>query len=623
MAAAVAVAAASRRQSCYLCDLPRMPWAMLWDFTEPVCRGCVNYEGADRVELVIEAARQLKRAHGCCPEGRSPPGAPVPAAGAPAAAAAAASAAAASKPPPPLSAKDLLLQPPQLGPEAAAARAPQALERYPLAAERPPPRLGLGPADFAGSGASRSAAGLAPPPPPGTVNGILVPNGFAKLEEPPELSRQSPTPRRGHAAPPTLVPLVNGAAALGLGGRAASAAAAAAAAAALVAVSGPAAGGLGAAELAVHKRPASVSGEHEPREAAAAAAAAAAAKEKAPPPPAHRGPADGLGPAGAGPAELGAEAAAAGKGRAPPGDQDWVSRPKTVRDTLLALHQHGHAAAFEGKFKKEPPLSAGRLLGFEAGGASGSKAVARTARKRKPSPEPEGDVGPPKINGEAQAWLSTSDGLKIPLNSAASSSSSFVSPPPPTASPHSSRTTTPPDAATAAQNGQSPMAALILVADNAGGSGHPKDASQVHSSSARRNSSSPPSPSAVNQRRLGGPREAGGQGPGGTGGGGLEPAHPASLPDSSLAASAPLCCTLCHERLEDTHFVQCPSVPSHKFCFPCSRQSIKQQGASGEVYCPSGEKCPLVGSNVPWAFMQGEIATILAGDVKVKKERDS
>ncbi|NWV50292.1 I2BP2 protein, partial [Daphoenositta chrysoptera] len=239
---------------------------------------------------------------------------------------------------------------------------------------------------------------------------------------------------------------------------------------------------------------------------------------------------------------------------------------------------------------------------------------ARAARKRKPSPEPEGEAGPPKINGEVQPWLPTSsEGMKLPLTG-----TPFMSPPPPTASPHSNRTT-PPEAA---QNGQSPMAALILVADNAGGNHASKDANQVHSTT-RRNSSSPPSPSAMNQRRLGPGREVPGQGASAAAAGGLEPVHPASLPDSSLAASVPLCCTLCHERLEDTHFVQCPSVPSHKFCFPCSRQSIKQQGASGEVYCPSGEKCPLVGSNVPWAFMQGEIATILAGDVKVKKERDS
>ena len=85
-------------------------------------------------------------------------------------------------------------------------------------------------------------------------------------------------------------------------------------------------------------------------------------------------------------------------------------------------------------------------------------------------------------------------------------------------------------------------------------------------------------------------------------------------------------CTLCRGRLEDTHFVQCPSVPDHKFCFPCSRDSIKQQLAAAtapstngpppptEVYCPSGERCPLlpgVAGGVPWAFMASEIETII------------
>lgn len=237
--------------------------------------------------------------------------------------------------------------------------------------------------------------------------------------------------------------------------------------------------------------------------------------------------------------------------------------------------------------------------------------------KRKASPEPDCESSVPKMNGsEGQPWLpSPSEVLKMPP----AALPGFSAAPPSTISPHSR--TTPPEAATA-QNGQSPMTALILATDNAGSTGSPKDGSQVHSTvaGARRNSGSPLSPS---QRRLAqreGPVSANPSAPHGPGS--MEP-PPQSIPDSSVPpGSVPLCCTLCHERLEDTHFVQCPSVPSHKFCFPCSRESIKQQGATGEVYCPSGERCPLVGSNVPWAFMQGEITTILAGDIKVKKERD-
>ena len=71
-------------------------------------------------------------------------------------------------------------------------------------------------------------------------------------------------------------------------------------------------------------------------------------------------------------------------------------------------------------------------------------------------------------------------------------------------------------------------------------------------------------------------------------------------------------CSNCEDWLEDTHFVQCPSVTCHKFCFPCSKDSIKKQGFGNDVFCPSGKRCPLIGSNLPWAFMQTEIQTILA-----------
>lgn len=91
--------------------------------------------------------------------------------------------------------------------------------------------------------------------------------------------------------------------------------------------------------------------------------------------------------------------------------------------------------------------------------------------------------------------------------------------------------------------------------------------------------------------------------------------HDSSITPPSPPSSAdavPMQCLLCHRTLEDTRFVQCPSTSSHKFCFGCSRDSIKKQSEnSSDVYCPSGMKCLVSGSTTPWAFMEQEISTIL------------
>lgn len=66
---------APAREHCYLCEMPRMPWTLLREFSESVCRGCVNYEGTDRIEIIIGQAKQLKTNHELprTPTGRSPP----------------------------------------------------------------------------------------------------------------------------------------------------------------------------------------------------------------------------------------------------------------------------------------------------------------------------------------------------------------------------------------------------------------------------------------------------------------------------------------------------------------------------------------------------------------------
>merc|ERR1719383_323302 len=75
-----------------------------------------------------------------------------------------------------------------------------------------------------------------------------------------------------------------------------------------------------------------------------------------------------------------------------------------------------------------------------------------------------------------------------------------------------------------------------------------------------------------------------------------------------------LLCFLCRERLEASHFVQCPSQQLHRFCFPCCQKTIRQalaENPNQEVFCPSGLRCAISGSQNPWAFMQAEIETIL------------
>ncbi|MEQ2165558.1 hypothetical protein GOODEAATRI_018147 [Goodea atripinnis] len=555
----------SRRQWCYLCDLPKMPWAMLWEFSEAVCRGCVNYDGADRIELLIETARQLKSTHGVL-DGRSP------------------------------------------GPQQSKPGSVGTVE----AGRQHGERVDRGRVEYGVS--SR------------------LPNGLHRAEDVAmsEGSRQSPNTRRAVAgAVPGLHSTISHA---------------------LIAQ------GLVAAP---HGLLAPLSGSRIASTPIAVSAGPIMAVWRN--------------------NEVMVELNEVARNRM----EGWPNRPKAVRDVLVALSNsipfnvrfrkdhniQGRVLAFDAsttpefelKVFVEYPVGSGiifsgipdlvrqmfrdsakdagkavnsglRYVEYEKRQGTGdwrglSELLNDSVRMFKEPPIPEVLPQPDPVLSLAAAGRPGPTKSTTRRRKASPGSENGESDGRPD---HPARETWPRGAYTdpipgmaAPQEGPprlhsqpSPISALMGVTDSVSSSQMPRDSpgmSATHSSAAGRSTSSSPSTASTSASQA-----AMGQGMSAVG-----PSSNASTGESTSSTQGTLlCCTLCRERLEDTHFVQCPSVPHHKFCFPCTRAFIRSQGQGGEVYCPSGERCPLAGSTVPWAFMQGEISTILAGDgdVTVKKE---
>ncbi|XP_062309358.1 interferon regulatory factor 2-binding protein 1-like [Osmerus eperlanus] len=591
--------ASSRRQWCYLCDLPKMPWAMLWEFSEAVCRGCVNYDGADRIELLIETARQLKSTHGVL-DGRSPgPQQGKPSSG---------------------------------GPLEGGRQHPERLDRvrgeYGVS-----PRLpnGLHRAeDVAMSEGSRQSPNTrramagAVPSLHGTIPHALIAQGLVGAPH----GLLAPVPGSRAGGPPLTVSSgtlmgevgrrqVVSAMSLGVG----------AGASALVGLdAGVWRNGEVMAELAESARSRAEGWPNRPK---AVRDVLVTLCSSAPFNVRFRKDHNLVGrilafDAGTGPEfELKVFVEyPSGSGMVFSGIPELVRQMfrDSAKDVGKAVNSGLRYVEYErrqgaGDWRgltellsdavrafKEPPMPDVLPQPYPDAGMSmapaGRQAPPKsTARRRKASPGSENGESEGRPMGDHPArepWPRGAYPGMEPLSGMAA----------------------PQEGPPRSHSQPSPISALMGVADSLSSSQMSRDGpsmSAAHSSAAGRPTSGSPSTAsaAVSQAAMG---------QGASGG----PSTTSAGESSSGPPGALLCCTLCRERLEDTHFVQCPSVPHHKFCFPCTRGSIRSQGPGGEVYCPSGERCPLAGSTVPWAFMQGEISTILAGDgdVTVKKEND-